>query len=75
MHIAADGEGTGYAFSIGLWHSHRHPELVVFGFPPENGQAWLNDLAERIAGGARFEAGTEVPEFSSRFSRSISRAS
>jgi len=31
MHISAEGEQVGYSFTVGLFQTYGHPELVIFG--------------------------------------------
>ncbi len=45
----------GFTYSIGLWHNHSHPELIVFGLPYEVAGVILNDLGDRIAKGEKLE--------------------
>jgi hypothetical protein len=33
VHIMADGEHVVYSFTVGLFHSFVHPELIIFGLP------------------------------------------
>lgn len=33
VNIHPDDEGVGYAFTIGLFKSYGHPELIIFGLP------------------------------------------
>jgi hypothetical protein len=49
--IPADEHGPGFAYTIGLWHSHRAPELAMFGLDVEVMKSCLNDLGTRAAGG------------------------
>ena len=50
--IAADSKSKppkpGFAYTVGLEATYRHPELIVFGLPYEVAQQVLNDLAARI---------------------------
>lgn len=41
----------GWAFTAGLWHSHRSPELAVFGLEPYDMQTIVNNLGDRAAAG------------------------
>lgn len=34
--------GIGFAYTVGLWHTFRRPEIVMFGLGGENMQHWLN---------------------------------
>ncbi len=38
----------GSCYTVGLWKTHQHPELIVFGLPPERGQQLLQDAAGRL---------------------------
>ncbi|MFJ9080089.1 DUF4262 domain-containing protein [Streptomyces sp. NPDC102278] len=40
-------EAPGWAYTIGLWHRHRIPELTMFGLDVRMMQTLLNDLAQR----------------------------
>ena len=34
--------GLEFAYTVGLWHTFRRPELVMFGLQGEDMQRWLN---------------------------------
>ncbi|MFE7077065.1 DUF4262 domain-containing protein [Streptomyces sp. NPDC057620] len=57
--IPADDHGPGWAYTIGLWHSHRLPEVAMFGLDVRLMQTVLNDLAQQAVAGQRLEAGQE----------------
>ncbi|WP_329433253.1 DUF4262 domain-containing protein [Streptomyces sp. NBC_01280] len=59
MMIPADGLGPGWAYTIGLWHNHRIPELAMFGLDISRMQTLLNDLARRAIEGHSLEADQE----------------
>ena len=46
-----------FAYSIGLWQTYQHPEIICFGFSNDLGHTILNDVAELIKNGERMEAG------------------
>jgi len=54
--IPADGQGPGWAYTIGLWHSHRMPELAMFGLDIRSMQTVLNDLGQGGVAGQPLEA-------------------
>ena len=33
--IAEDDEGPGFAYSFGLYERYQHPEIIIFGLPPD----------------------------------------
>ncbi|REE95245.1 DUF4262 domain-containing protein [Thermomonospora umbrina] len=49
----------GWAFTTGLWHSHRSPELAVFGLEPYDMQTIVNNLGDHAAAGRPLTAGQE----------------
>ncbi|WP_412539075.1 DUF4262 domain-containing protein [Longispora sp. K20-0274] len=51
LQIPEDTLGPGWAFTVGLWHSHRQPELAVFGLDIETMKACLNVLGTQVADG------------------------
>jgi hypothetical protein len=66
--IQGDGE-PGFLFTIGLWQTFRHPEIVLFA-PSEDptGMAGrLQPVAERVSDGEMFEADSVHEEIFGRF--------
>src|SRR5262245_917710 len=59
MLINEDEEGPRFAYSIGLYHSFKHPEIIVFGLQHEVAHWIINELAQRIKAGKRCEVGKE----------------
>jgi Domain of unknown function (DUF4262) len=53
-------ESTGWVHTIGLGERFGHPELIVFGNDFSVLSPLLNALGERVRGGARLEADTEL---------------
>ncbi len=54
--IYDDEEGPGYAFSVGLFHTFGHPEIIVFGLPQETAGRIINIIGIQVQGGKRFKA-------------------
>ncbi|WP_198028221.1 DUF4262 domain-containing protein [Bradyrhizobium sp. WSM1743] len=52
-----------FAFSIGLFVNYGHPELIIFGQRPENAQAIINLVRDRVADGHKFVDGDISGEF------------
>lgn len=46
-----------FAYSIGLWETYRHPEVICFGLSNDLGHAIINDIAEIIKGGEELKIG------------------
>lgn len=37
-----------FAHTIGLWQQYQHPEIIIFGLPPQQMQSCLNEACEMI---------------------------
>lgn len=53
--IQANDTVAGHAFTVGLFRSFDHPEVVLFGLDAEAREASLHRLATRVRAGERFE--------------------
>ncbi|WP_198153909.1 DUF4262 domain-containing protein [Catenuloplanes japonicus] len=51
MHVPEDDLRPGWAFTVGLWHSHRQPELATFGLDIGTMKACLNVLGRQATDG------------------------
>lgn len=58
VHVPEDGDGPGFSFTVGLWHSFEQPEVVVFGLGEDIAHELLNAIADEAADGTRFLAGS-----------------
>lgn len=56
---ASDTSGP-WAFTVGLWHSYRMPEVAIFGISPENAMAMLNLVGGQVAAGARLHVDQRI---------------
>jgi hypothetical protein len=64
-HVVMIGEEAGvpgWSFSIGLFKTFNHPEIVVFGLPLTLSGQVINLIGDEIKRGARFEPGLEYTE-------------
>jgi hypothetical protein len=52
MGVRPDAQGPGWAYSIGLWHTLRSPEVCVFGLPVDVCVRLVNVTADRVRAGA-----------------------
>jgi len=57
MHIDPGEDDDGFSFSIGLFETFEHPDVIVFGQQDYWRGAMLNALADEIRAGRRFEEG------------------
>lgn len=61
--VMEDDEGPAFAYTVGLFHTFGHPELIVVGMPLEAGHAVLNIAGEAIRGGRRYTVDATSDEF------------
>jgi len=55
--FASEGEeGPEWAFSIGLFHSFGHPEIIVMGLPLERCMDVVNVVGEQVQRGHRYDS-------------------
>jgi hypothetical protein len=47
----------GFCYSVGLWHTHNHPEVIIFGLNSELSGRVLNEINSDIRDGKSFQAG------------------
>ncbi|MFF9492766.1 DUF4262 domain-containing protein [Streptomyces flaveolus] len=57
--VPADDEGPGFAYTIGLRHTHAVPELAMFGLDIQTMHALLNALGHHAVAGTALECDTE----------------
>lgn len=57
--------GPVYSFSVGLYHTHGHPEVILLGLPHEVAGPIINDIGAAVAGGRRVEPGQAYDDFAS----------
>lgn len=62
FHVAVEtgGDDAARAFSVGLFRTWDHPEISMFGLPPDELRAAVDRVAERVRSGDRFEHGDVV---------------
>ncbi len=69
--VMEDEVGPGHAFSLGLWQTRRHPEILAVGPDLDVLHQLVNAVGEEIRDGRRFEAGQDyegiVQGFACRF--------
>ncbi len=51
----------GWAYSCGLWRAYGHPEIAIFGLPPDR---WglVNVVADLVSSGTRLTPGMEIDD-------------
>ncbi|MBI3606762.1 MAG: DUF4262 domain-containing protein [Nitrospirae bacterium] len=59
VQVTPQGAHHGWAFSIGLFHTFRHPEVVVFGLPDDVMATLIQTIGHAIRSGGSFQDGQE----------------
>lgn len=49
--VFADDSASGWAYTVGLWHTFRHPEVVIFGLDDDLRHSCLTEISEQIRNG------------------------
>lgn len=50
-------ETTAFSYTVGLWHTHGHPEVLIYGLKEDLRHTLLNNLNFEIQRGERFTSG------------------
>jgi hypothetical protein len=51
-----------FSYTVGLFHTYKHPELVIFGLSVDTEQAILDTVSDLVANGRRFTRGDASSE-------------
>jgi Domain of unknown function (DUF4262) len=60
--VLADEDGPAFAYTIGLYQSFEHPEILMIGLDLEVMSGILNTLGDDIKQGERYEAGQQYSD-------------
>jgi hypothetical protein len=60
--LPEEGEFPGWAYSVGMWHTMRSPEVCVFGLRVPDMHHWLNQVGDRVRAGLELRPGTMVDD-------------
>jgi hypothetical protein len=52
-----EGKDPEFSYTLGLWHTYRHPEVLIFGLKRELRHTLLNNLKFAISNGRSFTDG------------------
>ncbi|HUQ98480.1 MAG TPA: DUF4262 domain-containing protein [Gemmatimonadaceae bacterium] len=53
----SNDKGPDFAYSVGMFRSLDHPEILIFGMPLDTMHQLINDIGARVRQGARYSAG------------------
>ncbi|HEY0452629.1 DUF4262 domain-containing protein [Actinophytocola sp.] len=58
--VAEEHELPGWAYSVGMWHSMRGPEVCMFGLRGRDMHAWINAVGQQVAAGQALAVGPRL---------------
>jgi hypothetical protein len=68
-----EGEDPDFSYSVGLWHTHHHPEVLIYGLKTDLRQSVINYINNEIKLGRSFRNGESaegvLPGFSVYFQK------
>jgi hypothetical protein len=62
IHISEDEDGPGWSFTVGLYHTFKHPEIVITGFNHDLCEVLLNNFGHDIKSGKTFVHGEDYSD-------------
>jgi hypothetical protein len=65
--IHEDEDAPAYAFSVGLFHTFEHPEIIIFGLPHETVGRMINIIGFQVQAGTRFKANDQSNDVAEGF--------
>lgn len=57
IHVMEDETGPGFSYSIGLYKTFNHPEIIVIGLSQDLSQSIINGIGEDIRNGITYSTG------------------
>ena len=73
MNVLDDAESPGWSYSIGLYHTFGHAEILVFGLDFELMHSMINSIGEDIRSGKRFEVDQQYADLIESYSCTFKR--
>lgn len=68
VHIQAEGSQVEYSFTVGLFQTYEHPELIVFGLPSKVSHRILTTAAEAAQSGTPLDLSKPNDELLNNYS-------
>lgn len=60
--VSGDDRGPGFAYSVGLFRTLGHPEVIMFGLPGDWLHQHINAIGAAVRAGASFAPGSRVAD-------------
>jgi uncharacterized protein DUF4262 len=62
VNILAEGHEGAYSFTVGLFHTYQHPELIIYGLKSEVAHKVLSNAVEGLPHGKRVDLNAATDE-------------
>lgn len=62
VHVLADETGPGFSYSVGLYHTFKHPEIIFIGPEQDMTQVLINNIGEDLKSGKTFVANQDYSD-------------
>jgi len=73
MKIAAEADGPSFAYSIGLYRTFGHPEIIILGLGSDTAHKLINDVGDAVRQGVLVRAGETSSAFLNDFACTFRR--
>ena len=73
MKVSAETDSPSFAYSIGLYRTFRHAEIIVLGLASETAHRLINDVGEAVRSGGTVTAGQTSDAFLEGFACTFRR--
>lgn len=57
LKVLEDETGPGFTYTVGLYHTFKHPEIIIVGLNPDLAHDLLSSMVEEIRKGKLFSSG------------------
>jgi uncharacterized protein DUF4262 len=62
INVLADDSGPAFSYSIGMFRTLGHPEIIMFGLPSDWMHRHINAIGDAVREGARFDGGSTIAD-------------
>ena len=62
VHVLQDDEGPGFSYSVGLYATYKHPEIIFIGLKPDLAHLLISNMAYDIQHGKPYESSKMYPD-------------
>lgn len=67
LKVMEDDQGPGFCYSVGLYKSFKHPEIVIIGLKPDLAHLLINNMGEDIKNGKIYLSSQYYPHILDNF--------